>query len=84
MAPTSRPGLGEFEEIMMGRDGFQCDTCGSASISVPGRLEQNSDVTCTKCGRILSSWDEYKRKIGLMLRETTPGRRPTISDPIDW
>lgn len=68
----------------MGRDGFQCHICGSASVSLPGRLAPESDVTCTKCGHILSSWDEYKRKIGSVLRETAPGQRRTISDPIDW
>ncbi len=68
----------------MGRDGFQCHICGSASVSVPGRIEQNSDVTCAKCGHVLASWAEYKRRIGSVLREATPGRRPAISDPIDW
>jgi len=68
----------------VGRDGFQCDICGSASVTIPGRLDQDSDVTCAKCGHLLSSWDEYKRRIGSVLREATPGRRPPISDPIDW
>lgn len=78
------PELEESEKVAMGRDGFQCQLCGSASVSVPARLEQDSEVTCAKCGCVLSSWDEYKRKIGSVLRDATPGRRPTISDPIDW
>ncbi|WP_449255740.1 hypothetical protein [Bosea sp. (in: a-proteobacteria)] len=51
---------------------------------MPGRIEQNSDVTCAKCGHVLASWAEYKRRIGQVLREATPGRRLAISDPIDW
>jgi hypothetical protein len=53
---------------------FVCDECGSAAFTLPGRLDDDSPVTCAECGAVLGTWAERRAEIERLTR-VRPGER---------
>ncbi len=55
---------------------FECDECGSAAFTLPGRLEDDSPVACAACGAVQGTWAERRAEIERMNRgrPEEPGR----------
>jgi uncharacterized Zn finger protein (UPF0148 family) len=39
---------------------FGCDECGCPSIRAPSALENDGDVHCRRCGKVLMTWGTFK------------------------
>lgn len=64
----------------MGQDWFHCEACGSPSVSLPDRLEADSPVRCSGCGRPLGSWSDYRRAVSsVILKDAQACRQRVIA-----
>jgi DNA-directed RNA polymerase subunit RPC12/RpoP len=55
-------------------DDFRCPACGSSALTYPRVLENDEPVACARCGELVSTYGELKRR-----SEQALGSNPTRS-----
>ncbi len=53
-------------------DGFSCQACGSASISVPATLHPDALVSCGRCGWFVATWSNFCEEVDHIVSGTSP------------